>query len=315
MAYFTMKKLPYALLPSLAAVLCFSINTLPLHAQLKVGNRPASQHKSAVLELESGSQGLLLTRVADTSVMTGLNPPDGMIIYFTDGKTSEPYGKNAGIFERNGTKWKRSSLIIDTAVDQSPSAIKFTYNNDTLVLHLPNASSSIRGVMSTGKQTFDGKKTFKRSITLETLHPGSILFIAKDKDGNTDTVSENNSKLFWNSTNERLGISTNTPSANLDTKGNFKLGEHGSVLNSIIRDSVLTSSAVLLNTGEGHLFSFPFTNLKAGANVTVSPQNGLPDGCIIAYAYSTLGNIHIRIENIKAATIPANFKLYIAVIQ
>ncbi|MGH2643418.1 MAG: hypothetical protein ACRDE2_05685 [Chitinophagaceae bacterium] len=310
-----MKALWYLILESLVVALYFSLNALPLHAQLKVGNRPASQHKAAVLELESGSQGLLLTRVPDTSVMTGLNPPDGMIIYFTDGKIAEPFGKNAGIYERRGYKWKRSGIVIDTAVDQSPSSIKFTYNNDTLVLHLPNASSSIRGVMSTGKQTFDGKKTFKRSITLESLHPGSVLFIGKDKDGSTDTISENNSKLFWNDVIERLGIGTNTPYANLDVKGTFKLGEKGSVLNNIIRDSLVTSSLLSLDSGYGHLYSFPYANVKAGANVMVSPQNVLPDGCIIAYGYSTAGNIYIRIESIKDISIPANFKFYVTVIQ
>lgn len=311
-----MKSLSYPIILSLAAALYFSLNAWPLHAQLKVGNRPASHHKAAVLELESGSQGLLLTRVADTSIMAGLNPPDGMIIYFTDGKIMEPYGKNAGIYERRGYKWKRSGIVIDTAVDQSPSAIKFTYSNDTIVLHLPNASSSIRGVMSTGKQTFDGKKTFKRSITLESLHPGSVLFVGKDKDGITDTISENNLKLFWNDANERLGIGTNTPSASLEVKGNFKLGEKGSILNSIIRDSMSTIAPISLNTGESYLYSFPVVNVKAGANVMVSPQNALPDGCIIAYNYSTAGNVHIRIENVKGTlTIPANTKFYVTVIQ
>lgn len=296
--------------------LYFQLTPLCLHAQFKVGNHPSRQHKAAVLELESSDQGLLLTRVADTSVMTNMKPPDGMIIYYTDGKLTEPYGVNAGIYERKGNKWKRLGLVIDTAVDQSPSAIKFTHNNDSLVLHLPNASSSIRGVMSTGKQTFDGKKTFKRSIALEPLHPGSVLFVGRDKDGITDTISENNLKLFWNNANERLGIGTNTPSASLDVNGNFKLGGNGSVLNNIIRDSMLTNSAIPLNTGEGYLYSFPLANVKAGANVMTSPQNALPDGCVIAYSYSTAGNVYIRIENVEGTlTIPANTKFYVTVIQ
>lgn len=314
MAYFTMKKLSYALLPSLAAVLCFSISTLPLHAQLKVGNRPASQHKSAVLELESGSQGLLLTRVADTSVMTGLNPPDGMIIYFTDGRVSEPFGPNAGTYQRKGGKWINTWFIINTTI-LDDQGIKFTLDTNVFTLHLPDANRSLRGVVNSGRQQFGGRKTFVDSIVLQNTHPGSIIFVRDAPSSVNWALTENNVKFFWDNVNERLGIGTNTPSASLDVKGNFKLGENGSVLNSIIRDSVLTSSAIPLNTGDGYLYSFPFTNLKAGANVTVSLQNGLPDGCIIAYAYSTLGNIHIRIENIKAATIPANFKFYIAVIQ
>ncbi len=56
-------------------------------AQLKVGDNPTSIHKSSILELESTRQGLLLPRLADTTQINGLTPPDGMIIYLNSDKS------------------------------------------------------------------------------------------------------------------------------------------------------------------------------------------------------------------------------------
>jgi hypothetical protein len=48
-----------------------------------LGSNPAIINKSSVLELESSNQGLLLTRVSDTTVATLASAPDGMLIYLT----------------------------------------------------------------------------------------------------------------------------------------------------------------------------------------------------------------------------------------
>ena len=52
-------------------------------AQLKIGDNTTSIQKSSILELESSRQGLLLPRLADTTAINALTPPDGMIIYLT----------------------------------------------------------------------------------------------------------------------------------------------------------------------------------------------------------------------------------------
>ncbi|HJW16381.1 MAG TPA: hypothetical protein VJ499_04645 [Flavisolibacter sp.] len=53
--------------------------------QLRLGDNPYAIEKSAVLDLVSTNQGLLLPRIADTSLINSLNPPDGMLIYYTTG--------------------------------------------------------------------------------------------------------------------------------------------------------------------------------------------------------------------------------------
>jgi hypothetical protein len=50
--------------------------------QLSLGNNPYFLRKSAVLELNSNNQGLLMPRISDTSLINALLPPDAMMIYF-----------------------------------------------------------------------------------------------------------------------------------------------------------------------------------------------------------------------------------------
>lgn len=67
-------------------------------AQMKIGNNPTTINRASILELESQQQGLLLTRILDTSSMTALNPPDGMIIYSQH---------DSALYLRSDHVWKR----------------------------------------------------------------------------------------------------------------------------------------------------------------------------------------------------------------
>lgn len=91
------------LLLIVVAMLC----TQALFAQLKVGDNPTTINKSSILELESHYQGLLLTRITDTTAdINPLIPPNGMIIYFTDSANLE---KNAGLYVRVNGGWQQMS--------------------------------------------------------------------------------------------------------------------------------------------------------------------------------------------------------------
>ena len=59
------------------------LNKTGYSQQLRLGNNPYTVEKSAVLELQSENQGLLFPRIADTALINLLNPPDGMVIFFT----------------------------------------------------------------------------------------------------------------------------------------------------------------------------------------------------------------------------------------
>ena len=85
----------------------------------------------------------------------------------------------------------------------------------THTFNLPTASATNRGALSTTDwNTFNGK------FNLPSLTSGSVLF------SNGTTIAQDNAQLFWDDTNNRLGIGTTTPGAKLDV--NLPAGAFGS---------------------------------------------------------------------------------------
>jgi hypothetical protein len=80
----------------LLILLLLSITTSSYAQQLKLGSNPSVIRKSALLELESSSQGLLLPRISDTTSLTIKSSPDGMLIYL-------PLNNNMAV--RSQGKW------------------------------------------------------------------------------------------------------------------------------------------------------------------------------------------------------------------
>lgn len=81
------------------AVLILSIHSNA--QQLRLGDNPYNMEKSAVLDLASNNQGLLLPRINDTTLINALAPPDGMLIYFVPAKQ---------IYVRSNSTWKTFSI-------------------------------------------------------------------------------------------------------------------------------------------------------------------------------------------------------------
>jgi hypothetical protein len=73
--------------------------------------------------------------------------------------------------------------------------------------NIPDASDLARGFMSTGAQTLSGVKTWLDAPVFSSISSGSILFA-----GTGGVVSQDNSNFYWDNTNKRFGIGTNTPS-------------------------------------------------------------------------------------------------------
>lgn len=85
----------------LLLVAAISLLVSEAKAQLKVGDNPTNIKRSAILELESTQQGLLLPRLTDTTTINTLTPPDGMIIYL---KTGAP--ATEGLYVRRNNGWE-----------------------------------------------------------------------------------------------------------------------------------------------------------------------------------------------------------------
>lgn len=133
------------------------------NAQLKVGKNPTSIQKSAILELESDKQGLLLPRIADTTLMTTLNPPNGMIIYLTT------TGKE-GFYVRNNYQWERMAEkasswdILGNALTNAATQFIGSTNNIPFVM---------RGNNIEGMRIDNGNVIVKNDLTLSGVTAGA----------------------------------------------------------------------------------------------------------------------------------------------
>jgi trimeric autotransporter adhesin len=77
--------------------------------------------------------------------------------------------------------------------------------------NIPDASITARGFVSTGSQIFAWAKTFAVAPTLSGFTLGSVLFAWVGW-----VISQNNAQYFWDTTNNRLGIGTPSPTTTLD---------------------------------------------------------------------------------------------------
>jgi hypothetical protein len=86
----------------------------------------------------------------------------------------------------------------------------------THTFNLPTASAANRGALSSADwSAFNGK------FTLPALTSGSVLF------SNGTTIAQDNANLFWDDTNNRLGIGTNAPLVKLQIFGTNELLRFG----------------------------------------------------------------------------------------
>jgi len=97
-----MKSIFHRFLPAALALL---LPLVSVAQQLKLGSNPSTINKSAVLELESTKQGLLLTRITDTTAAPLTTAQDGTILFYK--------GDNS-LRVRSGGAWRKTLFSIDT---------------------------------------------------------------------------------------------------------------------------------------------------------------------------------------------------------
>ncbi len=139
------------------------LNKAAFSQQLRLGNNPYTVEKSAVLELVSNNQGLLLPRIADTSLINVLNPPDGMIIFYvpikqlmirTNGSWQEFALAGSGVTSLNGNT---GALTMDTGYINNfyqkvrtllSATAPITYNSTSGLIGITQSTTSTNGYLS-----------------------------------------------------------------------------------------------------------------------------------------------------------------------
>lgn len=85
------------------------------NAQMKIGDNPSQITKSAILELNSAKQGLLLPRLADFTAIDaaiGSDAVDGMIVYL-----NSTVATNNGVYMRKAGVWVKIASAADAAAN------------------------------------------------------------------------------------------------------------------------------------------------------------------------------------------------------
>jgi trimeric autotransporter adhesin len=141
---------------------------------------------------------------------------------------------------------------------------------------------------------------------------GANAFIAQSNSMVLGSISGINGAIA----NTLVGIGTNTPTARLDVDANFKLGNTGSILNEIIKTTVVYD-IVSLTVGAVDIQTFTVNNAVAGSTVFISPNGALPNGVTISYARVSAANtVEVKFVNAGTATQdPASNTFYITVIR
>ncbi|HWC52855.1 MAG TPA: hypothetical protein VG676_04645 [Chitinophagaceae bacterium] len=186
------------------AVLLIFYSQLGFSQQLRLGKDPYNVEKSAVLELYSDNQGLLLPRIADTSLINALTPPDGMVIYFTPVKKL--------LIRANGY-WQ--TLAVNNAVVTSLNGNTGALTMDTG--YISSFSQKVRGLFSSGSGISYNAGT---GVISSSINTGNFWNIS----GNSGTNASSN--FIGTTDNQDLVFKTNnTETARIVAgSGDIKIG-------------------------------------------------------------------------------------------
>lgn len=198
----------------------FLSSTIFVNAQLKVGDNPTSIQKSSILELESTRQGLLLPRLADTTAINALTPPDGMIIYLNADKSLRL--RSNGSWKKIADLSEASSNWSLTGNSNTDPALNFigTVDGQPLVMRTSNAERlriSSDGNVGIGTATPTAKLNVDGTVKFENLAAGTteldVLVLAADGSVYKRSMS---SSAFENAIRAINGIQKQTLSLTAD---------------------------------------------------------------------------------------------------
>lgn len=187
----------------------------------------------------------------------------------------------------NGTVTSVSALTLGTTGTDLSSSVATGTTTPVITLNVPTASATNRGALSSTDWS-----TFNNKFTLPALTSGSVLF------SNGTTIVQSNAQLFWDNTNNRLGIGTNAPAVPLDVRGGFNLytalGNHYLTSSSVsATDSTIQFTRV---GGQNGWYRFKFGGGLEIASDQASGECrfGAPSGGFFSTFYSN-GSERMRI--------------------
>lgn len=152
------------------------------NAQMKIGTNPSVIKKSAILDLETTKQGLLLPRLPDFTAINaaiGTDIVDGMIVYLASGVTA-----TEGVYMRKAGAWVKISSAADAVTSWSllgntgTTAANYVGTTDAMPLSLRSNATEGISIQTDG------------TVQLKQVAASTTLFDVMVIDPTTGTVSK-----------------------------------------------------------------------------------------------------------------------------
>jgi hypothetical protein len=303
--------------------ICLFIFVFPWQAkaQLKLGDQPTILNKAVALDVQGSSnkQGLWLPRVTDTSItgIRALNPPNGLLIFHSTSGKMLLRSNNSWIsyltnalttINAGGQNLTGPTINLQTGSSAGVgNDVNITGNAGTNVatINIPDASGTVRGVVTTGAQTIGGAKTFNSALTVSS---GGVAVTAGGVTINGGGLAVNSggatvSGATGSTSNLTLGVTSATTTSTVtnknltvDASGNVVLAQNYVTAPAAVNIRSFAMSPTPLPTtiaqASATTFTFNFpagTNLKLTSTVTISPSSNLAGGCGLGWARVTSG--------------------------
>jgi hypothetical protein len=221
------------------------------NAQMKIGDNPSQITKSAILELNSTRQGLLLPRLTDTVAINttiGTDVVDGMLIYLNDAAVA-----NKGIYVRKNGYWVKIASANDAASNwgltgnTGTDATNFIGTSDNTPLSIRANSVEAISVQTTGAIQLKQVTATTTDAALEVLvieANGTIVkkqvpaYAFKNLLTNSDTT--NTTFTTTQATDGQVTINAPVMTGNPDRKYGFMTFEDWTRLNDLATGNSLT---------------------------------------------------------------------------
>lgn len=294
----------------------------PLFSYAQVGIGTTTPNVKAVLDLASTSQGLIIPRLTATQKieMQPTANEAGMMIFQTDMSSRGLYyfdGSNWVAPVPNGTtsgqtiKWDGAKWTYANNLFNQGNSIGIGTSSPANQLHIQSAAAANTRLQLTNNTT-------------GTSGTDGLLVGVAQSNGSAHLLQNENKPLWFGTSGaERMridsagnvGIGRTNPAATLDVNGTLRVGANGSIIHSILKQTIEVQIPAIEYGTEG-MVEIPFANCLTDGAVHISPATSL-SGLMIAYArVCTPGHVEVKFMNMNPEMEePMTMTFHISVIQ
>ena len=171
-----------------------------------------------------------------------------------------------------------------------------------------------------GAVQFTSTNAADESVEITNSGNGGVLLVENTGTGQSLLVNDEASDTtpFAIDDEGNVGVKTNAPTASLDVEGDFKLGDDGTVLDAVIKETI-TFRPPAVNANSSVVSTQTVTGATVGSTVIVTPDEDFGNGrLVIAFAWvETADDVSIRFTNVTGTNqnLGSNMDWHITIIK